>query len=660
MPWPAIHQRRIPAAAVLTAGVVTLAAMAASLAPGVTFEAQRRLSHAALLVVVLTGAGLALHYRQWTLGVLDRFFGAVARPLNLALYRIVLFGTIFLDLDHDARPRVITFFAGLPKALQVPPPGLGPILKYLPINEALATWTLHGLTTFSFLAMIGLCTRVSAVLAVACGLYALGIPQYYGQVNHYHHMLWFAAILAASRCGDVLSVDAYLAARRNAAGGGTVEPPGESRAYALPLRLVWLTIGVLYFFPGFWKFWHSGFDWAFSENFKYQLHLKWMQRDWVSPLRIDHLPILYMPAALATLVWEMGFLPAMFFPRLRMLGAVVGAMFHVSTRILMHISFWTLQTSYLSFFNWDAIFRRLGRKVYARQMLFLYDGRDAAVRRRLASWRTLDVFFGRVTYVDIRDEAAMAAVGVPSEEPSRDAAEAPIIVNSHTDGAAAWRALAGRIPPLWPVLPLVGLFTRSSAAPDRAERVTAPATGRMPAPGLRAVTVTFLVILVGNLAFGFKENRTGYPFTCYPPFSRILGPQAQVIHIDAIGADGRTIPWDEKALKKRFGSARYVSLIKHLRTRPNEEQFRAFWQVVRREFPHVRDAQTVNFWESTVRTDPAYHGHGPVERRLVYQFEQQTPPAGSPAERASTLTSAGELMPGDDGGDGGGAGDENE
>ena len=49
----------------------------------------------------------------------------------------------------------------------------------------------------------------------------------------------------------------------------------------------------------------------------------------------------------------------------------------------MHISFWTLQTSYLSFFNWDRIFR--GSATDPGQMLFLYDGNDANVRARLAA-----------------------------------------------------------------------------------------------------------------------------------------------------------------------------------------------------------------------------------------------------------------------------------
>src|SRR3712207_7098027 len=46
-------------------------------------------------------------------------------------------------------------------------------------------------------------------------------------------------------------------------------------------------------------------------------------------------------------------------------------------------SFWTLQTSYISLFNWDGIFRNLGRRLYHEELLFRYDGADPAVRRRL-------------------------------------------------------------------------------------------------------------------------------------------------------------------------------------------------------------------------------------------------------------------------------------
>ncbi|MFE1744162.1 hypothetical protein [Coleofasciculus sp. H7-2] len=102
--------------------------------------------------------------------------------------------------------------------------------------------------------MIGLFSRTSALLTAFIGFYALGIPQFFGKVDRDHHLLWFSAILAASRCGDYFSGDAIFTAWKRA-DRGVVEPPSSSSIYALPLRFVWLLLGIIYFFLGFWKFW---------------------------------------------------------------------------------------------------------------------------------------------------------------------------------------------------------------------------------------------------------------------------------------------------------------------------------------------------------------------------------------------------------------------
>jgi hypothetical protein len=337
--------------------------------------------------------------------------------------------------------------------------------------------------------------------------------------------------------------------------------------------------------------------------------------------RIDQYPLLYMPAAFMTLVWEIFFLPAMFFPRLRMTFAIVGACFHMSTRLILHISFWTLQSSYLSFFNWDSIFHKLGGKTCREQMLFLYDGNDPTVRARLAAWRSLDVL-GRATYLNISDEAALAATDV--ETTGVVSSVRAVVGNQTFDGAAAWRRLAKRIPLLWVIIPFVG-DTNPAVVPVEPAITRASWT---PRGGLVGVWAVFLVLLVGNLSFGVMEQRTGFPFTCYPPFSRDPGPTASVIYIEPVGADGNVIQWDEKALKKKFGSARYVSLIKYLRTTKNPQKFHAFWEVVASQNPQVKQAQTVRFWETTLRTDPRYWGDADrqrVSRELVYTYVDRNP-----------------------------------
>ncbi len=121
--------------------------------------------------------------------------------------------------------------------------------------------------------LIGLFTTASSALALILAVYVLGVTQVYGKVSHNHELIWFMALLAVSPCGDALSIDAILSSRKRA-DLGIIERPGASIVYALPLRFASLLLGIIYFFPGFWKFWTSGFAWAFSDNLKYQMYSK--------------------------------------------------------------------------------------------------------------------------------------------------------------------------------------------------------------------------------------------------------------------------------------------------------------------------------------------------------------------------------------------------
>src|SRR6266446_439128 len=174
------------------------------------------------------------------------FFSAATHPINLAIFRVVLFYMIFNQVDVSN----VTWFSQIPAELRVAPQGLGWLIAdYLPINATYVKLAAQLLLLCSFTAMIGLFTRFSALLTTVLSFYVLAIPQLYGKVNHYHHLLWFAAILAASQCGDALSCDAILSAWRRADHGVTA-PPGPSHIYALPLRFIWLLLGVIYFFSG--------------------------------------------------------------------------------------------------------------------------------------------------------------------------------------------------------------------------------------------------------------------------------------------------------------------------------------------------------------------------------------------------------------------------
>lgn len=123
----------------------------------------------------------------------------------------------------------------------------------------------------SIFGLLGLHTWVSATVALLTGVYVMGIPQLYGKMNYYHHLIWFTALLVPSQCADVLSVDAV----RRTSGRSSPASPQPASTYAVPIRYAWLLLGVLYFFPGVWKFVSEGFAWAFSENLKFQIRSQW-------------------------------------------------------------------------------------------------------------------------------------------------------------------------------------------------------------------------------------------------------------------------------------------------------------------------------------------------------------------------------------------------
>jgi hypothetical protein len=166
-------------------------------------------------------------------------------------------------------------------------------------------------------------------------------------------VIWFGLLLTVSPCGDALSVDAWLARRRGR------PPPGPARAYALPIRLMWLLMGVAYFFPGLFKL-LAGPQWILSENLRFLLYQSWRHLDALPLLRLDQFPLLSRAAALGTIVFELSFLFLVLSRRTRPLAAVGGLLFHAATAYFLRIFFLELMLCYVIFVDWHALAQRLG------------------------------------------------------------------------------------------------------------------------------------------------------------------------------------------------------------------------------------------------------------------------------------------------------------
>ena len=303
-----------------------------------------------LLGLLIAAQLLLLAGMRYGRSVVSKFFSEATQPINLGIFRIVLFAALIIYVDI---PQVVQF-SRFPVELRVAPFGIGWLINILPINPAWATVASYLFIVACASGVLGFFSRTSATIAVILGFYVLGIPQFFGKIDHYHHLLWFAAILAASPCGDALSLDSFIASRKKK----TSEALGPSASYTLPLKFVMLLMGIIYFFAGVWKFVIGGIGWATGDTMKYILYAQWFRLDWIPAFRIDQYPLLCKAAGIGVIFFELAFIFLLFFPRIRKVVAISGILFHFSVYLFAHINFWTLALCYVIFIDFEPLHRR--------------------------------------------------------------------------------------------------------------------------------------------------------------------------------------------------------------------------------------------------------------------------------------------------------------
>ena len=302
--------------------------------------------------VVWTGVclfGLALRNRRTLFIRLKAFFLQPDFPLNLAILRVLTFGMIAASTAREG----IVQHTGLPDILLHPISGLGPLLTTMLPSEPSVHYIVIAWITLSLAACLGFFTRFTTIASLLLSLYVMGIPQLYGKVNHMHHLMWFAAICASSRCGDVFSLDSLIRKRGPA--------PGPSPTYGLPLRFAWILLGMVYFFPGIWKIWTGGIDWIWSDHLRNQIWHQWSTFEEWRPL-IDPTGWVMLPrlGGMMVIVFELTFVFMMFSPRTRIFAAFAGLAFHFSNLLVLNIGFFSLMISYIILFNWPTILGSIG------------------------------------------------------------------------------------------------------------------------------------------------------------------------------------------------------------------------------------------------------------------------------------------------------------
>ncbi len=498
------------------------------------------------LLLVLTAVGAFLRARHAELQrSVKRLFTTPAGPFNLAIARIFYFLAVAVTLPSRD---TVELYVQLPHALITPPHGLAGVLASLPISSTWVGVSHMALLIACLCGIVGVLPRIAAGVVVLAGFYYLGIPQLFGKVTHYHHLLWIGLIFVFSPSADAFSLQALWRAFRRGS-RQEVEPIPSGLAYALPLRFIWLLMGVLYLFAGLAKYRFDGLLWFAPQTLRHWLHLLWYQTGYRPPLvaRPDHVAPLLFVGATFTLLFETTFLFWLVLDRARPFLAAAGLVFHNSTKLLMNIPFYSLQLLYPSLIDWD----RLSERLLAKRPLFLvYDGNCGICKKIVVAFRSL-MPIGSVKFVNGLDRIELEASALGWLDRSATVRDLHVVCDGRVYvGFEAYRRLARRVPVLWPLLPLLwlppipktGRLIYSRFATRRArgrghDAVPSPITRPTRTWPVVAITGMLLAVVTFNGVRGLASVSAsqaavnGWPIASYPTFAGVSDDTKEVLSL---------------------------------------------------------------------------------------------------------------------------------
>lgn len=285
---------------------------------------------AAVLLALLASAAIVWKYEE-IVDVLRRFFCSRTSPINLAIVRIIVFGTLLESaVKSDA-----SFLASLPSGFRKLPRGWVWLADTPLFEPGVVHAAQVALVVAAALAMIGTLTPIASVVAAICALLIFGVENFYFKIGHSLHVPTLSAcVLAASPSGDALSVDAWIRRWRK-------KPRFEpSTSYAVPVRFCWLLVGTMYLFPGLWKLWETGDQWFDGSKLAIEMLDKWAQLpDFTPTYRFDRVRPLLIVLGAWTIVLEVGFFFMLFTRPTRVAAALFASSFHIGIGFTLGIWF---------------------------------------------------------------------------------------------------------------------------------------------------------------------------------------------------------------------------------------------------------------------------------------------------------------------------------
>lgn len=268
---------------------------------------------------------------------------------GLGLFRIFASLLLLFFLMPGQGLEHFQYLSRLPHDFLSPPPGPMMLLdEFPPFIVFLGIYTILLLSLIAML--IGYKTRWVSVLTGFSILALQGLLFSVGKINHEIILSLVPLLMAFSNWGACFSVDEML--DRN----------GKKDVYSWPLTLLALFIAFMMFTAGFPKILGGWLDPA-TQAVKGHVLNQYFVKDrdaLLAPfvLQIDS-PITWEILDWVTIIFEIGFLIALWRATWFKIFLIVAVFFHFSTQLLMNISFLPNFLAYSAFLNWDRIYRRI-------------------------------------------------------------------------------------------------------------------------------------------------------------------------------------------------------------------------------------------------------------------------------------------------------------
>lgn len=294
---------------------------------------------------------------------LDRFFFAPAPAQGLGCCRIAFYGWLFLfylPAVETYGAQNVAAFADVGEIFWDPVfPFARLRVTVLPhpwIDALVIGWRIALL-----LACAGWFTRLSMVFALLAGAYLIGLPLNFGTMSHTGGIVVLGlAIMALSRAGESLSIDALIRRRR---GLPLPQPSGE---YRWPIRFIWVLLAVAYFVSGASKLLSNGLGYLNPDvmaGFLRHRSFAWQVRPLTGwGLRLADIWWICTAASLWTLIAEMCFWLVLVSRRARAILASGMFMTHIGIAMLLGPQFFQWMALFVFFVPWgDLVVRRKPR-----------------------------------------------------------------------------------------------------------------------------------------------------------------------------------------------------------------------------------------------------------------------------------------------------------